>query len=562
MRALRLIGPADDGLHLVIEGPSGERLLLPVDERLRAVVRGDLARLGQIETAGELRPREIQARVRAGESAEQVAESAGVAIDRVLRFAYPVLQERRRVVAEAQATRIRRGGITAPETLAELVDERLVQRGTDASTLAWDSWRLEDGTWTVQLAWRGTRDHRTSWTFNLGTRTLQADDPAAEQLIAAEFHLRTITPVTPLAAAAARQIAPEPQRPGRSIPDAGRDPAAGTPGRPAPATASHPDPDSRPATAGRTAPPAGSHPEPGGGRGPAPAGRTAPAAASHPEPDSGPANAGRTAPATASRGPGPAPAGRTAPAAHGAELPAAGAGRSASGPTTLGSAGPSASGAPGTGSAGHGSAAGTPGVAVAGADTETRAGSWPAAGGSGHGLTVAGTAGRASPAAGAGRRTAESSRAPGDAPAGRDDVSTDGDVPAWVPGGDAPAVPAAAAPPAPSAPPSARASTPKAGAADTTRPGSPGAGSRPAPAGKRPTPADVARAAAQHNGRPASAAKPKGSKVPPVMTAGSVALPLESADAVEDTDDLDDDRARRAHVPSWDDIVLGIRRHH
>jgi hypothetical protein len=207
MRTLRLVGPSDDGTHLLVEGPTGERFRLAIDERLRAACRGDLSRLGQIETAGELRPREIQARVRAGESAEQVAETAGVPVARVLRFAYPVLQERQRVVAQARATRVRRGG--GAETLAELVDERLVQRGTDAATLSWDAWRNEDGSWTVQLRWHGTRDHRTSWTFHLGTRTLSPDDPAAEQLIAAEFHLRTITAVTPLAAAAARQLAPE-----------------------------------------------------------------------------------------------------------------------------------------------------------------------------------------------------------------------------------------------------------------------------------------------------------------------------------------------------------------
>src|SRR2546426_866346 len=128
MRQLRLVGLAEDGASLVLESPTGESFRLPVDDRVRAACRGDLTRLGQIEIEldNPLRPAEIQARVRAGESAEQVAASSGMPLARVLRFAYPMLQERERVVAQARATRLRRSA-----TLAELVEERLVGRGTD-----------------------------------------------------------------------------------------------------------------------------------------------------------------------------------------------------------------------------------------------------------------------------------------------------------------------------------------------------------------------------------------------------------------------------------------------
>jgi hypothetical protein len=235
MRQLRLVGPSEDGTHLVVEAPTGDRFRLPIDERLRAACRGDLSRLGQLEIEGDrtLRPREIQARVRAGESAEQVAAAAGVPLDRVLRFAYPVLQERQRVVAQARTTRVRRGGSTPAETLAELVDERLVGRGTDAATLSWDAWRHEDGAWTVRLGWQGAREYSASWTFDLTRRSLHADDPAAEQLIAAEFHLRTITPVTPLAAAA-RQLTPEPATPATAAPPTAGTAALPLPGMPEP----------------------------------------------------------------------------------------------------------------------------------------------------------------------------------------------------------------------------------------------------------------------------------------------------------------------------------------
>src|SRR5712691_948649 len=163
MRALRLVGLGDDGGHVVLEGPAGERYRLTVDERLRAACRGDLTRLGQIEIElnSPLRPKEIQARVRSGESAEQLAAAAGMPVDRVMRFAYPVLAERQRVAAAAQATPVRRGPSGA-QTLAELIDERLVGRGTDPATLSWDAWRREDGSWTVRLAWHNAREHAAS----------------------------------------------------------------------------------------------------------------------------------------------------------------------------------------------------------------------------------------------------------------------------------------------------------------------------------------------------------------------------------------------------------------
>src|SRR5437764_15460272 len=106
MRALRVVGLDDDGKTVILEDPMrGERFTIPADERLRAAARGDITRLGQIEIEleSQMRPREIQARIRAGESVEQVANSAGVSMQRVERFAYPVLLERSRTAELAQS---------------------------------------------------------------------------------------------------------------------------------------------------------------------------------------------------------------------------------------------------------------------------------------------------------------------------------------------------------------------------------------------------------------------------------------------------------------------------
>src|SRR5450759_1817170 len=98
MRELRLVAVSDDGSHLVVRSnePDGEQFRLPLDERLRAAVRRDVPRLSQLEIRREssLTPREIQARLRAGESPEDVAQAAGVPVERVTRFEGPVLAER------------------------------------------------------------------------------------------------------------------------------------------------------------------------------------------------------------------------------------------------------------------------------------------------------------------------------------------------------------------------------------------------------------------------------------------------------------------------------------
>ena len=95
MRALRVVGITEGGgeLSVVLEDAARqERFTVPADEQLRAAARGDLTRLGQIsiELESQLRPREIQARIRAGASVDQVAAAAGVPPQKIERFGYPV----------------------------------------------------------------------------------------------------------------------------------------------------------------------------------------------------------------------------------------------------------------------------------------------------------------------------------------------------------------------------------------------------------------------------------------------------------------------------------------
>lgn len=97
-----------------------------------------------------LSPREIQTRIRSGESVAEVARVAGMDLDRVERFAAPVIAEREHVAGLAMTSSARRRGETSSHrTLRGVVNERLLNRGIDADTVRWDSFRLEDGRWSV-----------------------------------------------------------------------------------------------------------------------------------------------------------------------------------------------------------------------------------------------------------------------------------------------------------------------------------------------------------------------------------------------------------------------------
>ncbi|MFC4002164.1 septation protein SepH [Prauserella oleivorans] len=189
MRTLRVVGLHEDGKSIVCEDPERrERFLLPADERLRAAARGDITRLGQIEIEleSQMRPREIQARIRAGESVEQVAAASGLPEQRVERFAYPVLLERSRNAELAQQAHPVREDGPDVQTLGEVVAYSFGVRGHDYSQASWDSWRGEDGRWVVCLQWHaGRSENRAHWAFSPGAHggTVTALDELAVALL-------------------------------------------------------------------------------------------------------------------------------------------------------------------------------------------------------------------------------------------------------------------------------------------------------------------------------------------------------------------------------------------
>jgi hypothetical protein len=203
MQELRLVAVSEDGSYLVLATAGrGTRFTLPVDDRLRAAVRGHFSRLGQfeIEVESPLRPKEIQARIRAGETAEEIAESAGIPVERVRWFEGPVLQEREYMAQQAQRVTVRRQGESAPAPpLGEMVEDRLGRRGVDLEEVEWDSWKCEDNTWRVRLSFFDDgRPNAAEWIFDPRRRQVSPLDEEAATLSSQTLDESVAAPVTPL----------------------------------------------------------------------------------------------------------------------------------------------------------------------------------------------------------------------------------------------------------------------------------------------------------------------------------------------------------------------------
>jgi hypothetical protein len=155
-RRLDLDGVSSDGRQLVLKDAEGLEFTVDIDARLRAALAdGPGRRLENkmdSDIESQMRPRDIQARIRAGETPESVAEAARTTVEKLMPYAAPVMAEREHVAERAQRSSIRRPAGDHPgaaRTLGEAVAGRLRTMNVDPGTVSWDSWRREDGRWSI-----------------------------------------------------------------------------------------------------------------------------------------------------------------------------------------------------------------------------------------------------------------------------------------------------------------------------------------------------------------------------------------------------------------------------
>ncbi|GAB3039193.1 hypothetical protein GCM10011376_40590 [Nocardioides flavus (ex Wang et al. 2016)] len=152
MAKLTFTGRSADGRRLLLVDEAGQEHTLAIDARLRRALSGTPESNGQLEIPMEssLRPRDIQMRIRAGESPEAVAHAAGTSVEKIMPFAAPVLAERAHVAERAQLASLRRrAGESGARTLGEAVTAHLRSHNVDPGSVEWDAWRREDGRWSL-----------------------------------------------------------------------------------------------------------------------------------------------------------------------------------------------------------------------------------------------------------------------------------------------------------------------------------------------------------------------------------------------------------------------------
>ncbi|GAB97817.1 hypothetical protein BJY21_000147 [Kineosphaera limosa] len=233
MPDLHLIGVHEDGEHLLLSGRGGQEFRLPIDDTLRALLRREYA---QARTDAEpMRPTEVQAMIRAGASAQEAAERAGWSVEKVHRYEGPILAERAHIARLAGDAHVPTHG-SDPVTLGERVERRLESRGVPSEQVEWDSWRSEDGQWTVELGFpAGGRRRVASWFFSRSGMTVTPVDDEARWLTGDDSPGQPQAPrgrTLPTRGAAQewrQENAQEwqPEAPQEWDHDAGRDPVAG-----------------------------------------------------------------------------------------------------------------------------------------------------------------------------------------------------------------------------------------------------------------------------------------------------------------------------------------------
>lgn len=191
MTELRLTGKTPDGSYLSLSDAEGAEYTLRISDTLRATVNQPRLAAVRENEDGSITVKEIQARLRAGESMGDLAREAQWTIEKIERFAGPIMQERAYIIGLAQEVIIRKDNGRDPMSFIDVVASRLAPRQVDMTAVEWNAWRLEDGSWVIRLHYPnrdgiGTAD----WNFDMARRALAPLDEGARWIVGSDNALR------------------------------------------------------------------------------------------------------------------------------------------------------------------------------------------------------------------------------------------------------------------------------------------------------------------------------------------------------------------------------------
>lgn len=186
MRDLRIVGRSEDGESLELHDLDGNSFTLRISDHLKSLVNQPVSytlRSVASSEGGEITIKEIQSRLRGGESMESIAESGNVSLEKVERYSHPILQERSYIISLAQKAELKKLKVS----LLEAVTEKLSPRGVEMKSCEWNTYRNDDGSWQVLLHYP-TRDGegRAEWRFETLKRRIESDDEGARWILGEE----------------------------------------------------------------------------------------------------------------------------------------------------------------------------------------------------------------------------------------------------------------------------------------------------------------------------------------------------------------------------------------
>jgi hypothetical protein len=189
---------------------------------------------GETDVVGRLTPREIQQRLRAGETVTAMARSSGTDEAWIRRFAAPVLAEKAIVIDRARAATYTKRGVGAsaaalgPAVAANVIDKGVPLTLPDLEA-GWGAYQHPEGGWHVTFTFplRGRRQ-TAEWEIDLTTGELASRNKLATELGWRESGRRLPQPKPAKAApvkkapaakpAAAKPAAAAPETPADAVP--------------------------------------------------------------------------------------------------------------------------------------------------------------------------------------------------------------------------------------------------------------------------------------------------------------------------------------------------------
>ncbi|MEL4318579.1 septation protein SepH [Leifsonia sp. YIM 134122] len=163
MQELKVIGVENGAL--VVASDDGDRFRIVIDEVMQSRLRR-----ANPEPAGSQKPspREVQAYVRSGMSAEDVAAVTGASLEYIQRFEGPVLAEREHVLTSALSVPVHPTQEPDPadddSSFGGVMRQRLASLG--AFNERWASWKEPAGGWIIKLEFTADSiDHDARWGF-------------------------------------------------------------------------------------------------------------------------------------------------------------------------------------------------------------------------------------------------------------------------------------------------------------------------------------------------------------------------------------------------------------